>query len=445
MLEATGKSFISNICVDLRFLRQQSVAGGGAALDQVVAEISDVKRAVEHLTSVVETCPAFAAEKSNQQSSWRIGYLCDSFRFPIGLSVQDAWFRWHDREKPLRAITAKMLPSSLSSAERARQCVLRRKMKGVMQILQGSTPDKTVDVDPIYVWSACWARCVAAFRIREPCSSTVTTFYDFLLKNPDCCRSAREAPAISFAEASAAAAATTADTAKAAALFAQAAAANAPIRVINVQPAPASVSAEHQEPPSVEMFATTIAANQGMDDVENTDAPQASLLCYEYGAKKGVRCVVCNRLYYDKSGFNKHLLRLDACARAKSFVKVIPREGYVIETSSSTNDNRSVEPFPVEVSSVAATLEMQVGRDLSQDGLQQQFVEEDEYGPKKGVRCLICNFVYNDKSAYNKHLNSRVDCERARSFRHVHKRLFFHEAEAQTAKAAFREADGVPA
>ncbi len=88
---------------------------------------------------------------------------------------------------------------------------------------------------------------------------------------------------------------------------------------------------------------------------------------------------------------------------------------------------------------------MQVGRALSQVGLPQQLVEEDEYGPKKGVRCLICNFVYNDKSAYNKHLNSRVDFERARSFRLVHKRLFFDEAEAQTAKAAFREADGVPA
>lgn len=452
MLEATGKSFISNICVDLRFLRQQSVAGGGAALDKVVAEISEVKRAVEHLTSVVETCPAFAAEKSNQQRGWSIGYLSDSFRFPIGLSVQDAWFRWHDQEKPLSAITVKMLPSSLSSAERARQCVLRRKMKGVMQILQGSTPDKTVDLDPFYVWSACWARCVAAFGIREPCTSTVTTFYDFLLKNKGCCRSAREAPAISFAEASAAAAVTTADTAKAAALFAQAAAAYAPIRV-GQRAAPASVSPEHQEPPSVEMFAAAIAANHDPAAPENDvgdaaddsvgDAPQAStsLPCYEYGAKKCVRCVVCNRLYYDKSGFNKHLLRLEACARAKSFVNVIPREGNVIETSSSTNDNSGAEPFPVEVSSVAATLEVQVGRGLSP----QLHVEEDGYGPKKGVRCMICKFLFYDKSGYNKHLSRNVNCESARSFQFVCKRMFVDEAEAQTAKAAFRDAEGVHA
>ena len=461
MLEATGKSFISNICVDLRFLRQQSVAGGGAALDQVAAEISEVKRAVEHLTSVVETCPAFAAEKSNQQNGWRIGYLPDSFRFPIGLSVQDAWFRWHDREKPLRAITTKMLPSSLSSAERARQCVLRRKIKGAMQILQGSTPDKTVDLDPFFVWSACWARCVAAFGIREPCSWTVMTFYDFLLKKPDCCRSAKEAPPISFAEASAAAAATTANAAKAAALFAHAAAAYTPIRVNNVpsqgqSAAPAPAPVEYQEPPSVEMFAAAVAVNHGPAAPETevgdpadaslvhnvSDAPQTltSLPCYEYGAKKGVRCVVCNHLYYDKSGFNKHLLRNYDCARAKSFRNVIPREGNAIE-ASSCNANRGDEPFPVLVSSVAATMEVQVSHGLSPVALPQQLVEEDEYGPKNGVRCVICKYLFYDKSGYNKHLSRNVDCESARSFRFVYKRKHVDEAEAQTAKAAFTDAD----
>jgi hypothetical protein len=460
MLEATGKSFISNICVDLRYLRQQSVAGGSAALDQVVTEISEVKRAVEHLTSVVETCPAFAAEKSNQQSGWRIGYLSDSFRLPIGLSVQDAWFRWHDREKPLRAITAKMLPSSLPSAERARQCVLRRKIKGVMQILQGSTPDKTVDLDPFFVWSACWARCVAAFGIREPCSWTVTTCYDFLLKKPNCCRSAREAPAISFAEASAAAAATTANAAQAAALLAQAAAAYAPIRVINVPSqgqsvAPVSVSAEDQELPSLDMFAAAIAANHDPapaspendvmhavslgDNVSDTAEASTSLPFYEYGAKKGVRCLVCKHLFHDKSGFNKHLPRNVDCARAKSFRRVVPREGNAIESSS---DNRGDEPFPVLVSSVAASLEVQVSHGQSRH-LPQQFVEEDEYGPKKGVRCMVCKRFYCDKSAYNRHLKWEVDCESARSFRVVHKRTLGDEAEVQAAKAAFRDADGV--
>ncbi len=460
MLEATGKSFISNICVDLRFLRQQSVAGGGAALDQAVTEIFEMKRAVERLTNVVETCPAFASK--NHHSDWRIGYLSDSFRFPIGLSVQDAWFRWHDREKPLRAITVKMLPSSLTSAERARQCVLRRKIKGVMQILQGSTPDKTVDLDPSFVWSACWARCVAAFGIREPCTWTVTTFYDFLLKKPDCVRSVKEAPAISFAEALAAAAATTENAAQVTALFAQAAAAFAPTRVINMPSqgqSTAPVSAEFPDAsPSVDMFAAALSLNpdpaaplvtdtHAADDfvgdatvAARDDTVGASSSNYEYGAKKGVRCLTCSRLYYDKSAFNRHLHRYVDCARAKYFRYVIARE-----TSSCDVNRVDDEPYPVMVSSVTAALEVQVSRASSQIALSQQVFEDYEYGTKSGVRCLICERLFYDKSGYNRHLARNINCESARSFRFVYKRMFVDEAAVQSAAAEFRDADGVHA
>jgi hypothetical protein len=149
---------------------------------------------------------------------------------------------------------------------------------------------------------------------------------------------------------------------------------------------------------------------------------------------------VCNHLYYDKSGFNKHLLRNYNCARAKSFRNVIPREGNAIE-ASSCNANRGDEPFPVLVSSVAATMEVQVSHGLSPVALPQQLVEEDEYGPKNGVRCVICKYLFYDKSGYNKHLSRNVDCESARSFRFVYKRKHVDEAEAQTAKAAFTDAD----
>jgi hypothetical protein len=150
---------------------------------------------------------------------------------------------------------------------------------------------------------------------------------------------------------------------------------------------------------------------------------------------------VCDRLYYDKSGFNKHLPRNVDCARARSFRSVIPREGTAIESSSGNDD----EPFPVSVSSVAAALEVQVSHGQSRH-VQPHVVEEDEYGPKKGVRCLICKTLFCDKSGYNKHLSQplrRGDCGRARSFRIVHKRQFVDEEEAQTAKAAFRDADAV--
>ena len=90
---------------------------------------------------------------------------------------------------------------------------------------------------------------------------------------------------------------------------------------------------------------------------------------------------------------------------------------------------------------MAAALEVQVSHGQSRH-LPQQFVDEDEDGPKKGVRCLICKTLFYDKSGYNKHLR-RGDCGSARSFRNVHKRKFVEEEEAQTAKAAFRDADAV--
>ena len=111
-------------------------------------------------------------------------------------------------------------------------CV-RRKIKGVMVIIQGQTPDKVVDVDPAFVWKACWARCVSLFHIEEPCTWAVGTLYDVLLKQPQCVIHARAAPSIAFAEAAAAAATSAAKTAKDAAAFALAAAAHPPVRVIS--------------------------------------------------------------------------------------------------------------------------------------------------------------------------------------------------------------------
>ncbi len=171
--------------------------------------------------------------------------------------------------------------------------------------------------------------------------------------------------------------------------------------------------------------------------------------CRERASERAMRCLVCKHLYHDKSGFNRHLPRNLDCERAKSFRSVIPREGNAIE-SNSGNDNRGNEPFPVLVSSVAATLEVQVSHGLSPVALPQQLVDEAqvEYnGPKQGVRCLICKTIFYDKSNYNRHLTRNVDCESARLFRIVHKgpNPFVDEAEAQAAKAAFRDADGVHA
>jgi hypothetical protein len=461
VMEATGQSLISSISVDLRLLRQQGVAGGCAALEQAVNEISDLKHSVERLTCVVEACPAFAVVDGSEHRSnkWAIGYLPASFRFPVGISVQDCWFRWHDGDKPLRAITVKMLPSSLTSAERARQCVLRRKIKGVMQILQGNTPDKTVDLDSAFVWSACWARCVALFGIREPCSWVVTTFYDFLLKQPDSVRLARRATAISLAEASAAAAVMTAKAAEHTALFAQAAAASAPIRVINM---PSQGVAQNMEnnasPPLMDSFADAMAANcNSGDDGNDDDIGQESATtaatndvffvgeeCYEYGAKNGVRCLKCNCVYYDKSNYNRHLRNNDCCQRARSFRIIVRREAHSDESNS--HGDGSAEPFPVPVSSVVANLEMQSNASFPNDATPSPPQHVDyEYGVKKGVRCLICMTIFSDKSNYNRHLSHTIDCQVARVFRHVHKRIGYDEQAALASASAFRAADNLHA
>jgi hypothetical protein len=377
-----------------------------------------------------------------------------------------------------------MLPSSLTGAERARQCVLRRKIKGVMQILQGNTPDKTVDLDPTFVWDACWTRCVAAFEIREPCSWAVTTFFDFLMKKPARVEAARNAHAISFAEASLAAATSAAKAAQAAALFGQAAAAFAPIRIVNVPPQAAAAVAVTAAP-SLESFAADVAqaaaavavtaapyleyvaadvaqaaaavavtAAPSLESVA-AGAPSASSPDWEYGDKNGVRCTVCDHVYYDRTGYRKHLLKRVACDEGRSFRRVIRREAVVERdvdeqpfaaevAGSDTNAN----PAPTqEYSSVAAGFELQAARAAPSPSSDDEPVigassrQIIEYGTKKGVRCLICTRVYADKSGYNKHLKLFDNCERAQSFRHVHvqKRSAHIDEEAALASAqAFR-------
>ena len=50
------------------------------------------------------------------------------------------------------------------------------------------------------------------------------------------------------------------------------------------------------------------------------------------------------------------------------------------------------------------------------------------------------NLFFYDKSGYNRHLARNVDCESARSFRFVYKRMFVDEAAAQRSAAEFRDA-----
>ena len=160
-------------------------------LDVPVATRSSIQKAtlVSSANEIVEshtaaTAPIFAPD----------------FRFPIGISTELCWNRWHDALNPLRNITPKLFSSSttLSPAEAARELGKRRKIKGVMEILQGQTTDRTVDLDPSYVWKACWDRCVTLFGIEKQRGSawTASTLYDKLTMQPERMIEARAAPSI---------------------------------------------------------------------------------------------------------------------------------------------------------------------------------------------------------------------------------------------------------
>lgn len=238
-MEVTGQSLISKIAVDLEFIRKggSSDAMSATNTSALVEEMSELRHAVTDLKNVIEGHAASqptSASAAAQIPKVYIGYITEKFPFPVGLSVEDCWRRWHCGDKPLRAINSKMLLSSLSASERQRQLCLRRKMKAVMGILQGQTQDKTVDIDPDFVWKSCWTRAVALFQIPEPCNWTISTAYDWFCRSSAAIKAAREAESVSVPDVAIAAAATATKAAQDARIFAVAAAGHHPVRVCDV-------------------------------------------------------------------------------------------------------------------------------------------------------------------------------------------------------------------
>ena len=163
-----------------------------------------------------------------------------------------------------------------------------RKMRAVMDILQGKTENKTVDLEPTFIWQACWARCVALFEIPEPCSWVLTTLYAFMLKKAAQVKAAREAPTISFAEAASCAATRAEKVSRDAEAFAHAAAACPPARNLSV-PEP-----ELDAP----LAASAVSDAEVLSVVENillqaTHAPQLPASSHVAPPQKGYICSHC--------------------------------------------------------------------------------------------------------------------------------------------------------
>lgn len=145
---------------------------------------------------------------------------------PLSVKLHDAWLRWHCGAHPLRAVTSKMLPKTppgVDPAERERQCGLRRKFKGVFDIIQGQTPDSVVDLDVEYVWDVCWNRTVSLFSVPEPCNWVVSTAYDAFHRDATLVTAAKASPTVAVPDVALAAAARAARVAVDTRAFAQAA------------------------------------------------------------------------------------------------------------------------------------------------------------------------------------------------------------------------------
>jgi hypothetical protein len=230
-LAATGISLISGMAIDVHHLRQGGAhSGQGALSSQDVQEITELREAIVQLKTIITgsisigTLPLPQQNPSSAASWSRIFprlWIESSFRFPVGVKVQDAWMRWHCGEHPLRSVTSKMLPAG---EDRERQCTLRRKFQGVFEIIQGKTSCTVVDLDVHHAWDVCWRCAVERFSIPLPCTWVISTAYDFFLKSPDKVATAKQATPCDSAEvavAAAARAAKVADETRAFALAAQ--------------------------------------------------------------------------------------------------------------------------------------------------------------------------------------------------------------------------------
>lgn len=210
-LPETGISLISRMAIDVHHFRQGGAGSGqGALSSQDLQEITELKEAIVQLKIVVagSSISSGSQPQGNPSNPWarilpRL-WVGDSFRFPVGVKIQDAWMRWHCGEHPLRAVTSKMLPAG---EDRQRQCTLRRKFQGVFEIIQGKTSSSVVDIDVHHAWDVCWRSAVERFNIPLPCNWVISTAYDYFFKFPELVQAARQSTPCVAADVAVAAAA----------------------------------------------------------------------------------------------------------------------------------------------------------------------------------------------------------------------------------------------
>ena len=188
LMSPSGRSIIMEVADDVHEIMKREIRLSTPS--QVPVEFSEkqlaqitqiVHAALPHSPSEpTQTQGLICAPSSSTQWSnvMPLMFLGPTFRFPVSISVEDAYRRWFSPRPPLPPlylITSKMIPPCESKLHRKAQKSLRSKFAGVMLVLHGLTPPQTCKRNIAQTWKIFWARAVNLFGIEEPCTWTVST------------------------------------------------------------------------------------------------------------------------------------------------------------------------------------------------------------------------------------------------------------------------------
>ena len=193
LLTPSGRNILTEVADDLHVMMQREMrmcCPSQVPIEfsaKLISQIQDIVLAAvgSHATMQSQTQhqiqgppPASTSNTAQWANVMPLMYLGPSFRFTVGLSLEDAYRRWFCPAPPLPPlylITSKMIPQCNSKQERKSQKSLRSKFASVMLVIHGLTPPETCKRNVTYTWNIFWPRLVALYCIDEPCSWTVST------------------------------------------------------------------------------------------------------------------------------------------------------------------------------------------------------------------------------------------------------------------------------
>jgi hypothetical protein len=187
LMSPSGRNIIMEVADDVHEILKREMRF--CTPSQVPVEFSEkqlaqitqiVNAAIPQATSQpqTQTQSLISAPSTQWSNVMPLMFLGPTFRFPVSISVEDAYRRWFSPRPPLPPlylITSKMIPPCESKLHRKAQKSLRSKFAGVMLVLHGLTPPQTCKRNIAHTWQLFWARAVNLFSIEEPCTWTVST------------------------------------------------------------------------------------------------------------------------------------------------------------------------------------------------------------------------------------------------------------------------------